>query len=143
MGRSGQHDGIVAITMNQTPSRRRTWSVALIIAAGLFLFSLHVSAQETQPQNIDCRYWTKASPQGESAPGASKGGWFPEDDVFRPLFADPKQPQFFMSYQRMRFRDLNNSINAGFIGAGETFGVWSRRRDTCDGLQVSVQGGVF
>jgi len=123
----------------------RRWYPAIGIAAALAVsfFSSDVTAQETQAENIDCRYRTNGSPQGEAAPGGSKGGWFPQDDVFRPLFADPKQPQFFMSYQKMRFRNLGRSINAGFVGAGETFGLWSSRRNTCDGLQFGMQGGVF
>lgn len=129
--------------MTQTEQRR--WKAAILVAAVLIvsLVARAATAQETQSENIDCRYWTKGSPQGESAPGESKGGWFPQDDVFRPLFADPKQPQFFMSYQRMQFRQVGESINAGFIGAGETFGLWSNRRNTCDGVQFSLQGGVF
>jgi hypothetical protein len=128
-----------------TQAGHRRWKAAILVAATFIvcLMWLPATAQETQSVNIDCRYWTKGSPQGESAPGESKGGWFPQDDVFRPLFADPKQPQFFMSYQRVRFRDLGQSVNTGFIGAGETFGIWSSRRNTCDGLQLSVHGGVF
>jgi hypothetical protein len=123
----------------------RRWNSAVVVSAALAVsfFSAQVSAQETQAQSIDCRYWTAGSPQGDSASGDSKGGWFPQDDVFRPLFADPKQPQFFLSYQRMRFRELDRSISAGFVSAGETFGLWSSRSKNCDGLQVSMQGGIF
>jgi hypothetical protein len=112
------------------------------LGLSLFLFSSVLWAHETAPENIDCRYWTEGSGQ-QSATGNRKSGSFPQDDVFRPLFADPKQPQFFMSYQKMRFRELNQSINAGFVATGETFGLWTSRHDTCDGLQISAQGGIF
>jgi hypothetical protein len=131
-------------TKNEFTACRRCYP-AIVIAAALIVsfFSSDVTAQDMQAENIDCRYWAAGGPPGQSSDGDGKGGWFPQDDIFRPLFADPRQPQFFMSHQKMRFRDLGRSINAGFVGAGETFGIWSSRSKTCDGLQLSVQGGIF
>ncbi|MEX5215608.1 MAG: DUF1207 domain-containing protein [Nitrospiraceae bacterium] len=90
---------------------------------------------------VDCRYESGAA--GDEATGAlSKGVSFPSDDVFRPLLADPKQPQFFATYQAVRVRQANTSANIGSVGFGENFGLYSKRRG-CNGWQVGIVGGVF
>jgi len=87
-------------------------------------------------------------------PGTSAGTAshvFPRDDVFRPLLADPKEPRFYASYHRVNFRtgDVRagrdtDVIHSGFIGAGENIGLWTRRAAaSCDGVQISLFGGVF
>lgn len=75
---------------------------------------------------------------------------FPRDDVFRAPLADPKEPRFSASYQRVRFRTgqvtaahPDETLHMGFVSAGTTLGLWSRRRDGCDGIQVGILGGVF
>ncbi len=93
---------------------------------------------------FDCRYLTTEARPAPRGSGPFKGGAFPDDDVFRPLLADPKQPQFFASYQRLRSREVGESINAAFVAFGESFGLWGlRQRSGCDGLQVGLSGGVF
>lgn len=90
----------------------------------------------------DCRYESAAA--GDETAGArrSEGVPFPNDDVFRPLLADPKQPQFFATYQAARNREANTSANIGSVGFGENFGLYSRRRG-CNGWQIGILGGVF
>jgi hypothetical protein len=67
---------------------------------------------------------------------------FPDGDVFRPLFADPKQPQTFGSVQAVRNRDTKTSVTAGTVGFGENFGFYSRRQG-CNGWQLGLLAGVF
>lgn len=71
-----------------------------------------------------------------------EGETFPTGDLFRPLLADPKQPQFFVS--------INNSNSLGTphtmasVGFGETFGLykWYGSREG-NGLQLSLEGALF
>lgn len=67
---------------------------------------------------------------------------FPTGDLFRPLIADPKQPQFFVSFNR--FESSGARYTMASVGFGETFGFYkfygSREGD---GLQISVVGGLF
>ena len=80
--------------------------------------------------------------EGESAPVRGNVP-FPDGDLFRPILADPKEPR--VSFQFLRFRpDGGDTMNIGAISAGGVVGVWARRAlNTCDGLQVSLIGGVF
>jgi len=67
---------------------------------------------------------------------------FPIGDLFRPLIADPKQPQFFVNINS--FRSLGERYTMASVGFGETFGLYrffgSREGN---GLQLSVQGAIF
>lgn len=78
--------------------------------------------QETTSGAVhDCRY--------EQHEGGASSSVFPSDDVFRPLMADPKQPQFFATYQSVQRREptstvtgVGKSVNVGSVGFGENFG---------------------
>src|SRR6185503_12942805 len=103
-----------------------------------------VAAEEvkaTDVSNVDCRYEGIGTVKSDEA-GSSAIEPFPENDLFRPLMADPKQPQFFASYQNVRVRDTNQSISAAFFGVGESFGLVGKRNG-CNGWQVGILGGVF
>lgn len=97
-----------------------------------------VSAEEATEKTvsavIDCRY--------EQSDGENRQSAFPKDDVFRPLLADPKQPQFFASWQATRVRSNKTSANVGSVGFGENFGFYTRR-DGCNGWQVGILAGVL
>jgi hypothetical protein len=71
-----------------------------------------------------------------------QGEAFPTGDLFRPLIADPKQPQFFVSFNH--FRSSGVQYTMASVGFGETFGIYrflgSREGD---GLQLSVEGALF
>ncbi len=71
-----------------------------------------------------------------------QGEAFPVGDLFRPLIADPKQPQFFVSFLNFRSSDLR--YNMASVGFGETFGMYrffgSREGN---GLQLSLEGALF
>jgi len=65
------------------------------------------------------------------------------------LMADPKQPQFFATYQSVQRREptstvtgVGKSVNVGSVGFGENFGFYSKRQG-CDGWQVGLLAGVF
>lgn len=102
------------------------------------------SAEEqahSESTRVDCRY------EGVGRPSSGNGAssqleLFPENDVFRPLWADPKQPQFFAAWQATRIRSNKTSLNMGAVGFGENFGLIGKRNG-CDGWQVGVLPGVF
>lgn len=92
------------------------------------------AAEKTVSAVIDCRY--------ERGDGGTRQSAFPKDDVFRPLLADPKQPQFFASWQATRVRTNQTSTNIGSVGFGENFGFYTSRQG-CNGWQVGILAGVF
>lgn len=80
---------------------------------------------------------------GEAQVGRSGAGVaLPTGDVFTPLLADPKQPEFLASVLWVRSAVRNTEVAA--VGFGESFGLWrwpGPRRG--DGVQVALAGGVF
>jgi hypothetical protein len=67
---------------------------------------------------------------------------FPTGDLFSPLLADPKQPQFFVSYRR--YDTPVDTVNSAAVAFGETFGLYRRLGNQVDdGLQFSVAGAIF
>ncbi|MBL8073146.1 MAG: DUF1207 domain-containing protein [Nitrospira sp.] len=109
----------------------------------LLLLVGYAYAEEPEPKNpeeakvptvIDCRY--DHHDEGETSEA------FPSDDVFRPLIADPKQPQFFAIWQQSRLRAENSSFSLGSVAIGENFGIYTKRKG-CDGWQVGLLTGVF
>ncbi len=90
---------------------------------------------ENKPQPmLDCRFDRGAAGETSEA--------FPSDDVFRPLIADPKQPQFFALWQHANPRNGGSSYNLGSVAIGENFGFYSKRQG-CDGWQVGLLTGIF
>jgi hypothetical protein len=89
----------------------------------------------------DCRYRSDTR-----AVSKAKKSWnsFPDDDVFRPLLADPKQPQVYFRYQYVRLRDVGENLNTLNVAVGEYFGLIGRRQEKdCDGGQLGLTGAVF
>ncbi len=67
---------------------------------------------------------------------------FPNSELFWPLLADPKQPQFFMSYRNYDTPLDRTTIAA--VGFGESFGFYRRAgKRAGDGAQLSLSGGLF
>lgn len=67
---------------------------------------------------------------------------FPSGDLFRPLLADPKQPQFFVSFRK--YDTPVESVNTAAVGYGETFGFYRQAgKRPGDGLQVSISGTLL
>jgi len=83
---------------------------------------------------LDCRY--------DRADGGATSEAFPSDDVFRPLMADPKQPQFFAVWQHTNPRNGGSSYNRGSVAIGENFGFYTKRQG-CDGWQIGLLTGIF
>jgi hypothetical protein len=91
-----------------------------------------------------------AKPADAGKPGAlsrfmrltGKGEAFPMGDLFRPIIADPKRPQFFFNINR--FKSSGVQYPMASVGFGETFGMYrffgSREGN---GLQLSVEGALF
>jgi hypothetical protein len=120
---------------------------AILLAFPAAQVSAGEGATATPSQTYDCRYEpTRAAPTQPA--GSRPIEAFPENDVFRPLLADPKQPQFFATYQAVRVRNpsisanFGSSVNVGSVGFGENFGLLGRRNG-CDGWQVGILAGVF
>lgn len=113
--------------------RQGRWAVG-ILALAVATAGPVLAEELTTGQAVDCRY--------EYATEGVTGAAFPTDDVFRPLMADPKQPQFFASYLAARARTDGTHANIGSVGFGENFGFYTRR-EGCNGWQVGLLAGVF
>ena len=118
-----------------------SWSI--VVGYLMLLLVGHAYADEPEPKSleeakvptvIDCRY--DHHNEGETSEA------FPSDDVFRPLMADPKQPQFFANWRSTRLRVDHTTLNIGSVAIGENFGFYTKRKG-CDGWQVGVLTGVF
>jgi hypothetical protein len=73
---------------------------------------------------------------------------FPEDQIFCPLIADPKEARSFVSFLRGTFRSLDDPTGEGTsiasVGLGDSFGlVRVGGPDSGEGLQLDVVGGIF
>ncbi len=66
---------------------------------------------------------------------------FPMGDLFQPLIADPKQPQFFASLNRFQSSGVRYTMASD--GFGETFGMYRFFGREEDGLQLNVEGALF
>lgn len=121
------------------------WLVGIV--AGMCLFAGQAYAadpSDKKPDDAaikevpDCRYQQTAG----LSEGAATNEMFPSDDLFRPLLADPKQPQFFAMWQSTQSRVERTNANIGSVGIGENFGFYTRRKG-CNGWQISLLTGVF
>jgi hypothetical protein len=73
---------------------------------------------------------------------------FPEDQIFCPLIADPKEARSFLSFLRGTFRSLDDPTGEGTsiasVGLGDVFGlVRMGGPDPGEGLQLDVVGSIF
>jgi hypothetical protein len=73
---------------------------------------------------------------------------FPEDQIFCPVLADPKEARSFLSYLRGTFRSLDDPIGEGTsiasVGLGDSFGLvrWGGP-NAGEGVQLDVVGSIF
>lgn len=118
------------------------WIVGILVMVALLTGQAHADEpgekkleDATSREWLDCRYH-------QSGERALDSEWFPSDDLFRPLLADPKQPQFFALWQSMQSRNERTNANIGSIGIGENFGFYTRR-EGCNGWQISLLTGIF
>jgi hypothetical protein len=76
------------------------------------------------------------------------GVLFPEDQIFCPVLADPKEARSFVSLLRGTFRSLDDpsgeGTNIGSVGLGDSFGLvrWGGPSPG-EGVQVDVVGSIF
>ena len=71
-----------------------------------------------------------------------EGESFPTGDLFQPLIADPKQPQFSVSVNRFKSQGLR--YTRASVSFGETFGFYRFFGEKeGDGLQFSLEAGLF
>jgi hypothetical protein len=74
--------------------------------------------------------------------------FFPEDQIFCPVLADPKEARSFASFLRGTFRSIadpsGEDTNIGSVGLGDSFGLvrWGGP-DAGEGLQLDVVGSIF
>lgn len=119
------------------------WMVGIWVVITL-LFTGQTYAQDsgekkpddaTPKEWLDCRYHLIEREETDRE-------WFPSDDLFRPLLADPKQPQFFALWQSQQSRLERTNANIGSIGVGENFGLYTKRKG-CNGWQINLLTGIF
>jgi hypothetical protein len=108
-------------------------TVVLVLLGAGPLYAGDADEKKAKPR-VDCRY--------EQADGETSSEVFPSDDLFRPLLADPKQPQFFALWQSQQSLTPKTQTNIGSIGIGENFGFYTRRQG-CNGWQISLLTGIF
>ena len=123
------------------------------IAALLLAAFPAVAEVETPVADLetDCRYLTGKDLRAARGSDPLGKVWLPHGDIFRPLLADMKQPRFYVSVRRVRFRGAglpgggqDPGISAALVAMGKDVGIWRRsKRHRCDGLQVSLLAGVF
>jgi hypothetical protein len=74
--------------------------------------------------------------------------WFPSDQIFCALLADPKEPRSFVSLLRGTFRSLDDpsgeDTSIGSVGLGDSFGlVRAGGPSAGEGFQLDVVGAIF
>ena len=137
-----------AMVTKASPLRR------LCVGAILCLVILHlpgvgeaeegVALSPVSVRQPDCGYVESSEDSGTSENGIFQSVGLPDDDVFRPLLADPKEPRFSGNLQRVRFRDVDETVDIAVVGFGGTFGLWGLRQEkNCNGLQLNIFGAVF
>ncbi|MBS0013645.1 MAG: DUF1207 domain-containing protein [Desulfobacterales bacterium] len=71
-----------------------------------------------------------------------KEGFFPNDEIFKPILADPKEPRFFGSVRHID-NEMRKDFTGAAIGLGETFGIYRKNLGPERAWQLSISGGVF
>ena len=126
-------NGVARITLfTDDPLRRESADKQLRTIDGLQAMTIVVKPADTD----------KPEGKNEFMGITSEAEAFPTGNLFRPLIADPKQPQFFVSLDS--FRSLDERYIMAAVGFGEAFGLYrffgSREGD---GLQLNVEGALF
>lgn len=84
-----------------------------------------------------------AQPAAEPAQAQSQAAAIealPVDELFKPLIADPRQPQFSIKYHRY---DVEEDFNAASVSFGDYFGFASGLFGEYGVSQIGLQGAVF
>ena len=140
--------------MNWTGAWLRAPGILAVLASGI---AGSARAQERTSEGaearLDCRYFRADETPTVQPPGPLESVLLPDNDVFRPILADQREPRFYADYRRVHFRFSNSqllaegqgpNISAAMVAFGGEFGIWGlRQRRGCDGLQVGLFGVVF
>jgi len=130
--------GLATVTLpHEDKERRAQLATGLPTIEGLQGVNVVVAApaKAKAPPTVRRRVYSFMGITPETTP-------FPVGDLFLPLLADPKQPQFFASYRL--YDTPTNRTHLAAVGFGETFGLYRREgRRPGDGLQVGVSGALF
>ncbi len=121
--------------------------VCIIIVSAFFLFLAAVcphSALAGDPSSTRSpllAYHDNSPLAAELSDQPAGNIFLPGGDLFRPLIADPKEWQFYLSYRIVRYQSSQAREAAG--GYGMTFGLY-RHVDTTNGYswQANVGGGI-
>lgn len=99
----------------------------------VFLLAASPAQADARGARLDCRY---AASQAPAAGERARTVFLPDDDLFAPPLADPREPRMSLTLARQDFTE-------GLIGAGGQFGLVGRRRPNgCNGVQLGIVGGV-
>jgi len=131
--------GLATVTLPQEDEERRAQlTTRLPIIEGLQGVNVVVAAPapaKAPPPTVRRRVYSFLGITPDTTP-------FPVGDLFLPLLADPKQPQFFASYRL--YDTPTDRAHLAAVGFGETFGLYRREGERPgDGLQVSLAGALF
>jgi len=114
-------------------------SVSVWAAIGLVLFAVDSGAQ-----TIDAPRCGTGVHESEATGVVS----FPQDQIFCPIVADPKEPRSFASLLRGTFRSLDDPSGKGTtiasVGLGDSFGLirWGGPSPN-EGVQLDLVGSIF
>lgn len=127
--------GVATLTLNNGTAERQAQTLRTLRGIeGLQDINIALAPEQSSP--------TSATGISELLAVTTEMVPLPAGDLFRPLIADPMQPQFFLSYRRYRSADAD--LDIGAVGFGESFGVYRQQgQRPGDGIQVSVAGGLF
>lgn len=126
-------------------SRRAAVEERLSVIEGLKSFSVRfMESGPSDQESLQDR--APSSEANRMAPAIER---FPAGNLFRPLIADPKQPQFFVSLRRFNASQerLDSSLRTftmASVGYGENFGLvrWPGTPKG-NGFQLSLDGALF
>jgi hypothetical protein len=122
-----------------TDSCRSQFSIGFAIIILLLLLSRPGAAQTTPPPKCGT---------GVHEAEAEGAVFFPQDQIFCPILADPKEARSFVSFLRGTFRSLDDpsgeGTNIGSVGLGDSFGLvrWGGPSPG-EGVQLDVVGSIF
>lgn len=68
---------------------------------------------------------------------------FPIGELFEPLVADPKEPQFSAGLHQVNSSGRLGEFTAGVVSYGENFGLMRLQVNSAQQWQVSITGGLF
>ena len=116
----------------------------LPVVSALVVIGLALSARDSTAQTPDAPR-CGAGVHGSEAVGVVA---FPQDQIFCPTVADPKETRSFVSLLRGTFRSLDDPSGKGTsivsVGLGDSFGLvrWGGPAAN-EGVQLDIVGGIF